>query len=137
MKIFLKFLPMTLSAFIVSFVFMFICVLSVEAQTQQGIVPCSGPDCDFNKLIELVQRVIDFLLVGIAVPLAMILFAYAGALYLTAAGDTGQIERGHKMFMNVLLGLVFALAAWLVIKILVSVLISGKFPREFLFINLG
>ena len=101
----------------------------------QGLIPCSGSDCTFDKLIDLIQNVIDFLLVTVAIPLATILFAYAGWLYMSAAGDSTKIARGHQIFRNVLFGLVIALAAWLIINTLTSALISDKFPREFLFLR--
>lgn len=135
-----SYLTFTLSFALLFFVFAFIVTTPLWAQTQDtGLVPCTGSagsNCDLGALITLFQKVIDFVLVGIAVPLSMALFAYAGFLYLTASGDSGQIEKGHKMFINVLIGFVLALSAYLIVTILVSVLLSGTFPREFLFINI-
>ena len=125
------------TAFSVAFSFLiFVAIMMPLFVESQGIVRCDGPDCNLEELVELVQRIIDFLLVGLAIPLSIILFAYAGVLYVTAAGDTGRIEKGHKIFTAVLFGLVFALAAWLVVKILVAVLIGPDFDRSFLYINI-
>ncbi len=104
----------------------------------QNLIPCGGenqPVCTFSHFIQLIQRVINFLLVSIAIPLSMILFAYAGWLYMSAAGDSGKIEQGHKIFKNVVLGLVFALAAWLIVNTVAVTLLSDKFPRNFLFLG--
>ena len=92
------------------------------------LVPCDGSaasPCDFPALIHGVQHVITFLLV-VAAPIASILFAYAGFLYLTAQGDTGQVSKAHSIFLTVFLGLVFALAAWLVVNTISNALLGSS-----------
>lgn len=97
-----------------------------------GVIPCSGADCDFNDLTTLVNKVIDFLLVTVAFPISAALFAYAGFLYLTAAGDEGQVKKAHGVFLNVFWGLIFALAAWLIIDFITNVLTgSGRAGNPF------
>lgn len=112
---------------------MFGAVFVAEAQS---LIPCTGPDCNFEKFIQLIQNVIDFLLVSIAVPLAMILFAYAGWLYMSASGDPGKITQGHTIFKNVLIGLVIALAAWLVVSTISKALLDRPlFDKGFFFLK--
>jgi len=79
-----------------------------------GLVPCDGPDCDFLKLVELAQNIINFF-VMIVPFVAAIMFAYGGFLYFTAAGNNGQISKAHKIFSNAAIGLLLTLAAWLII----------------------
>ena len=53
-----------------------------------GLVPCGGrgeDPCTFNDFLTLVNKVIDFLLFDLSLPLSAILFAYAGFLYLTTS----------------------------------------------------
>ncbi|MBI5816860.1 MAG: hypothetical protein HZB09_00325 [Candidatus Yonathbacteria bacterium] len=80
------------------------------------LVPCNGADCDFNDFIDLINNVINFLMFKFAVPLAAISFAIAGVMILTAGGNTGQVEKAKEIFWNVLIGLIVALAAWLVVN---------------------
>src|SRR3990167_3263145 len=80
------------------------------------LVPCSGADCDFDSLIELIKNIVTFLLFSFAVPLAAISFAIAGVMILTAGGNTGQVEKAKEIFWNVLIGLIVALSAWLIVN---------------------
>ena len=120
------FTPLLLGILFFGFVFV------AEAQ---GLIPCGGsgqPACTFNHLIQLIQNIINFLIVSIAIPLAMILFAYAGWLYMSAGGDSGKISQGHQIFRNVIFGLVLALAAWLIINTLANVFLQkGVFDGYF------
>lgn len=83
-------------------------------------------ECGFVDLIQLIENFIDILIL-IAVPLAVILFAYAGFLYITAAGNTNQIERAHTIFKNVFIGFVIILAAWLVVNAIVTSLVGDDY----------
>lgn len=97
-----------------------------------GLVPCGGsgePPCSFSLLIELIQRIINFLLI-IAAPIASILFAYAGFLYLTAGEESGKISKAHDVFLNVLIGIVIALAAWLVVNTINNALLKPGYVPE-------
>lgn len=98
----------------------------VSAKTSSGLIPCGNVEtaagvptterCDFNDFIQLAQNVIDFLIFKIAAPLAAVMFAYAGFLYLTNQGNESQVKKAHDIFWNVFIGLVVALAAWLVVN---------------------
>ncbi len=100
--------------------------------TQSGLVVCSGTDCTFDKLIEQVQVVITFLIFKIAAPLAAVMFAYAGFLYVTNAGNESRIKEAHEIFWNVFIGLVIALAAWLLINFILVFFLGAASPFNFL-----
>lgn len=78
--------------------------------------------CTFDHVIIVINRVVNFLLFYLAIPLAAIMFAYAGFLFLLSAGDSGKRTKAKGIFLNVVLGLVFAAAAWLVIHTILSIL---------------
>lgn len=95
-----------------------------------SLVPCNGTTtpCNFAAVITLIKNVVNFLLFGLAVPLAAISFAIAGVMILTAGGNTGQVEKAKEIFWNVLWGLIIALSAWLIVKaILVGLGVSTSF----------
>lgn len=83
-----------------------------------SLVPCNGTTtpCNYTALITLIKNIVNFLVFGLAVPLAAISFAVAGVMILTAGGNTGQVERAKEIFWNVVIGLVVALSAWLIVN---------------------
>lgn len=78
--------------------------------------------CDFNKLIELVNNIIDFMLIYFATPLAAIVLVYAGFLYLTSGGSSEKTSKAKHMLGNMIMGYIIALAAWLIIKTILTTL---------------
>lgn len=100
-----------------------------------GLVVCgttaSNP-CTFDKLIEQVRVVINFLIFKIAAPLAAVMFAYAGYLYVTNRGNESQIKEAHEIFWNVFIGLVIALAAWLTINFILTFFLGADSVFNFL-----
>jgi hypothetical protein len=95
---------------------------TVNRGSSKGLVPNCAPDCNFNDLITLVNKVISFLLFYLATPLAGIIFAWAGFIYITSGGDTSKIKKAKTMLTNVLVGYVIALAAWLIVKTILNIL---------------
>ena len=95
---------------------------------QSGLVVCgnlSGDQCTFTDLINQIQTVINFLIFKIASPLAAVMFAYAGFLYVTNRGNESQIKQAHDIFWNVFIGLVIALAAWLTMSFILKFFLGG------------
>lgn len=91
-----------------------------------SLVPCSGLDCDFEQLMELVNNIIDFLLKTLALPLFALLFAYVGWLYMSSADDPGQRIKAKGILKSAVIGFIIAMAAFLIIKtILASLGYSG------------
>lgn len=103
-----------------------------SAQFAGGLVPCGTEKdpitkrvtnpCTYDHIFELINTVINFILYILAIPIAAIMFAYAGFLYLTSGGDTGKVSKATSIFGDVAMGLVFVAGAWLIIKTVLSVL---------------
>src|SRR3989344_5791287 len=91
-----------------------------------GIVPCSGPDCNFESLLRLARNIIDFLIV-VSLPLTGISFIYAGFLYITAGGNEGKNKKNHDIFWKVLWGFVFLLSAWLIVQTILAALLKDAY----------
>lgn len=93
------------------------------------LVPaCPAGGCGFDELMKLINKVINFLLFTIAVPLAAIIFAYAGFLLITAGGDPAKATKAKAIIKNLLIGFIIALAAWLIINTILSTLgFQGSF----------
>ena len=97
---------------------------TIPASPAGGIFSgCTGPKgCTFNDLIGLIKSVIHFVLFSLALPIAAIMFAYAGITLLFAGGSEESIGKAKRIFFDVLVGLIIAAAAWLIIETILSVL---------------
>jgi hypothetical protein len=91
-----------------------------------GLVPCGKtgqPACDWNGLMALINEIIKFILFKLVVPIAAIMFAYAGFLMVTAGGEAASARtRAKNIFINTLFGLIIAAGAWLIISTILSIL---------------
>lgn len=78
--------------------------------------------CDFKAFMTLINTVINFILVDMAIPIAAIMFAYAGFELVTSAGSTEKIGTAKNVFTNAVLGLAIAAAAWIIVKLILTTL---------------
>ncbi|MDP2788918.1 MAG: hypothetical protein Q8O46_02605 [bacterium] len=78
--------------------------------------------CDFTKFMTLINNVVRFVFVYLAVPICAIMFAYAGFLLLTSGGSTEAMSRAKSIFSDAALGLIIAAAAFLIVKTILSIL---------------
>lgn len=92
-----------------------------------GEYMCIVGECTTCGLVTLASNLINFA-IFLGVILAALLFAYAGGLYLFSAANPGNISKAHKIFWDVLLGLVIILVAWMVIDTVMKVL-YGNGPQ--------
>lgn len=109
------------------YLFLLAIILLPGAVFAAGLVPdCEGSSCNFGYLIQLANNIIKFLiLTGTSV--FAIMFMYAGYTYLTANGNTSQVEKGHTLLLDSIIGFVIMLAAWLLVDFILTALIdSGK-----------
>ncbi|QQR50047.1 hypothetical protein IPF86_03100 [Candidatus Nomurabacteria bacterium] len=102
----------------------------------KGLVPCGGynPDgseqamCTFTDIMILINTVINFLIFTLALPIAAIVFAWAGFIFITEGSNQSKRTQAKNMMINVVIGLVLALASWLIVKtILVSLGVKINF----------
>ncbi|MEK7227441.1 MAG: hypothetical protein AAB641_00940 [Patescibacteria group bacterium] len=91
----------------------------------KDLIVCDGVTvpCTFEKLVELVEVIITDL-VYLSTFLAVAAFAYAGYILLTSGGNTSARDRAKSIFLKVLIGYVWILAAWLVVYTITSVLLN-------------
>lgn len=116
MKKIIKFL-----IFISIFLMLIIPIVSLAA----GLVPCDNVStkCDWSQLMALINGVIHFVLFGMVIPIAAIMFAYAGFLMITVGGEAaGARTKAKGIFTNVVIGLIIAVAAWLIVELILTTL---------------
>jgi len=117
--------------FTISLLVFFILIIPALSLAE-GLVPCDNtPDssgviaqpCNFDAFMALINKVIKFILFDMVIPIAAIMFAYAGFLLVTAGGDTaGARTKAKSIFTNAVLGLIIAVAAFLIIRTILSIL---------------
>jgi hypothetical protein len=98
----------------------------------QGLIagaPQGSNDCDFSKLILLINNVIQYL-IFLATSIFSIVFMYAGYLYLTAMGDMGKVSKAHKLFWSAIIGFVIMLCAWLLVDFILTALVTNN-PEKY------
>ena len=66
-----------------------------------------------NFLPEAIGRIIGFFLSFLGI-LAVILFLYAGFLWMTAGGDSGKVDKAKSYMKNAVIGIVIILAAYII-----------------------
>ena len=112
------------SAFIAAFCIMLLPLVSFgqTATPDLGLVTCDT-NCDFNALMAMINKIIKFALFNLVVPIAAVMFFYAGFLMVTAGGESAEAKTKAKgIFTNAVIGLVIAISAWIVIRTLLSIL---------------
>lgn len=112
------------STFLIVFMLLVMPTVSL-AQGWAGLVPCGKGDsaCTFGDFLKLINNVLDFILKKMVVPIAGIMFAYAGFLMVTAGGEAAHARQEAKeIAFNTVLGLIFAVAAVLIVKTILSIL---------------
>jgi hypothetical protein len=108
--------------FVLALLVVMVLPVIVFGQDKPLVPACGEEGCGFVHLIELVNNIVGFILFRLAVPIAAIMFAYAGFLLLFSGGEQAKRTKAKNIFVNVGLGLAFALAAWLIVKTIFSVL---------------
>lgn len=97
------------------------CNNNTKAIIENGVTIPAVP-CDFNAFMKLINGGITFILRTMVLPIAAIMFAYAGFLMVTSGGSTEARGKAKNIFSNTVLGLVIAVAAWLIVKTILSIL---------------
>src|SRR3989344_5440047 len=101
-------------------------VVPLSWAAAQGLVPCTGLNCQACSVVSLIQNVIRFVMTA-SIPIAAILFAYAGILYFTSGGSTGQIEKAHSIFGKVALGFILTISGWLIVETILRAVLAPTY----------
>ncbi|HVV14892.1 MAG TPA: pilin [Candidatus Paceibacterota bacterium] len=106
-----------------------------------GIVPCgdttglapgtpqyyaAATSCQACSVIQLIQTLINFM-IGLSIPIAMALFAWAGVLYFTAATKEENISKAKSIFRSVFVGFIIVLGAYLMVETLLHAILNQDY----------
>ena len=90
------------------------CGRSCDDPTTDDICECEPCTlCDFFVMID---KIIDFLLFYIVPPLAGLMIAIGGGMYVFAFGRSEMISRAKKLFTAVVIGLIIIYGAWVIVN---------------------
>ncbi len=89
-----------------------------------GAVKIADPKdaCDFDDVMYLINNIINWILLGLALPIAGIMFAYAGFTLITSGGSSSAKTKAKEIFFNAAVGLVLAFTAYLIIVFVLKAL---------------
>ncbi len=100
-----------------------------------GLVPCGGceeyneatgvciteePDCQFCHFFELVDNIIDFVLIKLVPPLAVLMLVIGGIMFIGATleflpGGPTLLSDAKKLMTSVVIGLIIIYGGWIII----------------------
>ncbi len=115
--------------FKISVVILMIVLLILPAMSSvsaQGLVNCGKTiedPCEFDDVVTLIHNLMNFILINLSIPIAAIMFVYAGFLMLVPGGESGsKRSKAKNIFTNAVLGLLLVVGAWLIVNTLLSIL---------------
>ena len=91
----------------------------------QGLVPCSGPDCELCDLFQLFINLINFVLFTIVPPVATLIFIWGGITFYTAMGDPGKVGKGRQILISAVIGIIIIYSAHFVVSMVLNALGVG------------
>ncbi|HXK38082.1 MAG TPA: hypothetical protein VJ579_03370 [Candidatus Paceibacterota bacterium] len=128
---------MTKRTLLISLLFLLPVFVTAQGKTASGMVPCGysvngepvadAQQCDFIDLMNLIQSTLNFVIYQLATPIAVLMFAYAGAKLVWSGGDTGAEKSARAIFKNTLIGYAVMLSAFLIVKLVFSLLFPDNF----------
>ena len=77
-------------------------------------------------MIALGNNIINFLIYTFAVPFAVFLFMWAGFLFIFKSSSEGELTKAKGIFWNVVVGFLFAVGAFLAIKLILMTLQANQ-----------
>lgn len=100
-----------------------------------GLVPCEGtPEspCNFNQLMTMVNKIIRFLFIDVALPLTAISFMYIGGRLVLYQDKQGEWKKAKDAFEDIGVGFGIMIGAFVLIKFVLSQFLATGFSVDFL-----
>lgn len=91
--------------------------ITYECKDAKGVIG----NCDFQDLLAAVKKVVNFA-VGFTLFFSVVVIAFAGFKYMTSGDNASKRTEANKMLLSVAKGIVFILAAWLIVSLILRAL---------------
>lgn len=107
---------------------------TVLAVSWWPLVPCgtsvNPTPCNQCDLFKLLKNVIDFVLIGLMPPAAMILFVWGGFLILMGGANPSLISQGKTIFWNTVMGVAIISSSWLITNTIIRSIAADNVAPE-------
>lgn len=106
------------------------CFLFSAFYANAALVPCgpgNGRSCQFCDLATLIERIINFGIYNIAIPLSVIFIVYGGFVIMTAGDSSERVKNGKDIIKAAIIGFIIVLCSWLIVNAVLSVLTGQSF----------
>lgn len=100
--------------------------ITVSAIQEGGLVPCGraqdvgtpNENCNFCHFFYLLRNIMNWIVLGIAPVIAVLLVAFGGFVLATSRGNPGQSQKGRDILIWTFAGLAVMFVGWLVVNTL-------------------
>jgi amino acid transporter len=93
-----------------------------------GLVPCQGLGCNYCHLMQLGERIINFMIM-ISLPIAVVAIVAGGIFMIISGGSEAKFKQGKDIVTAAVIGVILALISWLIIGTIFQIIADpGKFP---------
>lgn len=104
-----------------------------------GFIVCDGgkqDPCTFEKVMEFVKLVLNFVVYKLITPICVIMLMWQGFKLIASAAGTkpASLTEIKASMLKILVGYVWVLAAWIIVKTVV-VILAGENPSFDVFFN--
>lgn len=86
----------------------------------QGLVPCGNagqPACTICDFFVMFKNIIDFFVLKVVPPVAILMAAVAGILFILGSGfDPGLIYKARAVFKSLMVGLLIIYGSWMLVN---------------------
>lgn len=89
----------------------------------------AGVNLGQKDLKEVIANIINIILAFLGV-IAVVLFIYAGWLWMTAQGDAAKVEKAKKIMIDTTIGLAITLSAYAIASFILRALFNGTFGNN-------
>ncbi len=92
------------------------------------IIPTASSQCaaGWGMLMTVINRIISFVLTIAVIFIAPITIAYAGFLMVVNPTSAGDMSKAKSIILNTIIGIVIALAAWLIVDAIMVTLTANN-----------
>jgi len=95
------------------------------------LVPCDGPDCDFNAFVRLIQNVMRYLIYLTALMLVASI-AYAGYKIIVKGNSATAKSEGKNILTTTVVGLLLTMFAFLGVNTVIGIFTDTDVTRQFI-----
>lgn len=89
------------------------------------VASCEGSDCSFCHLLDLVNKIIKWIVV-VMVGIIVIIFALGGMMMVISAGDTGKVSKGKGMMLDSVVGFLILLCSYVIVDTFIKVFVPTE-----------